>query len=111
MAVDTLRAYAEETLVVEGFPGLSVAVTDRSEIVASETFGLANVDAGVPVSRETYFELGSIGKTFTAILLLQLHEEGSVDLDEPVVRFLPWFEVRSEHGPITIRHLMTHSSG
>ena len=111
MSVEALRAYVEETLVVEGFPGLSVAVTDRSEIVASETFGLANVDAGVPVSRETYFELGSIGKTFTAILLLQLHEEGSVDLDEPVVRFLPWFEVRSEHGPITIRHLMTHSSG
>ena len=53
---------------MEGFPGLSLAVTDRDGLVASETFGLANVDAGMPMSRETYFEFGSIGKTFTTVL-------------------------------------------
>jgi D-alanyl-D-alanine carboxypeptidase len=111
VAVDTLRAYVEETLGVVGFPGLSMAVTDRNGIVASETFGLANIDAGTLMSRETYFEFGSIGKTFTAVTLLQLREEGVVDLDEPVTRYLPWFEVRSEHAPITIRHLLTHTSG
>lgn len=111
MSIEALRAYVEELLAVQGFPGLSLAVTDREGLVASETFGLANVDAGTPVTSETYFELGSIGKTFTAITVLQLYEEGQLDLDEPLTRHLPWFAVRSEHAPITIRHLLTHSSG
>ncbi len=111
MSVEVLRAYVEELLAVQGFPGFAVAVTDRERIVASETFGLANLDAGTPVTRETYFELGSIGKTFTALAVLQLHEEGRLDLQAPVTRYLPWFEVRSEHAPITIHHLLTHTSG
>jgi D-alanyl-D-alanine carboxypeptidase len=111
VSVDVLRAYVEELLAIEGFPGLALAVTNREALLASETFGRANLDAGMPVTRETYFQHGSIGKTFTAVLLLQLREEGLVDLDEPVTRYLPWFEVRSEHGPITIHHLLTHTSG
>ena len=111
MPVDHLRAYIEELLAVQGFPGLAVAVTDRNGLVASEAFGLASLEAGEPVTRETYFEHGSIGKTFTAVIVLQLGEEGQLDLDEPLTRYLPWFEVRSEHAPITIRHVLTHSSG
>ena len=109
--MDALRAYVEEFLAVYRFPGLAVAVTDHEGLIASEQFGLANLDAGVPVSRETHFEFGSIGKVFTTILLLQLREEGRIDLDAPLTRYLPWFEVRSEHAPITIRHILTHSSG
>lgn len=111
MSVEALRTHVDEVLAVQGLPGLAVAVTDRDGIVASETFGLANLDAGTPVTRETYFEIGSIGKTFTAIALLQLHEEGRLGLDEPLTRYLPWFEVRSTHAPITIHHLLTHTSG
>jgi D-alanyl-D-alanine carboxypeptidase len=111
VAVDALRAYVEELLGVYRFPGMSVAATDRRGLLASESYGQANLDAGSPVSRETYFEFGSIGKTFTAVLLLQLRDEGLLDVDETLTRYLPWFEVRSEHGPITIRHLLTHSSG
>ena len=88
-----------------------MAVTDREGLVASEAFGLASLEAGKPVTRGTYFEHGSIGKTFTAVIVLQLREEGQVDLDEPLTRYLPWFEVRSEHAPITVRHVLTHSSG
>ena len=111
MATDALRPYVEELIALQGFPGLSVAVTDRNGIVSSESFGLADLAARTPVTGETYFELGSIGKTFTAITALQLREEGRLDLDEPLTRYLPWFEVRSEHAPITIRHLLTHTSG
>ena len=111
MSVEVLRAYVEELLDVQGFPGFAVAVTDRERIVASETFRLANLAAGTPVTRETYFELGSIGKTFTALAVLQLHEEGRLELQAPLTRYLPWFEVRSEHAPITIHHLLTHTSG
>jgi D-alanyl-D-alanine carboxypeptidase len=111
MSVEALRAYVEELLAVQGLPGLSLAVTDRSGLLASETFGLASLEAGTPVRRETYFEWGSIGKTFTAVLLLQLRDEGLLELDEPLTTYLPWFEVRTKHGPISIRHLLTHSSG
>jgi D-alanyl-D-alanine carboxypeptidase len=111
VSVDALRAYVEELLAVYRFPGLCVAVTDRDRLIASEAFGHANLDAGIPVGRDTYFEFGSIGKVFTALLVLQLREEGLIELDEPLASYLPWFEVRSEHEPITIRHVLTHSSG
>ena len=51
---------------MQSLPGLALAVTDRDGLIASETFGHANLDAGTPVTSETYFEHGSIGKTFTA---------------------------------------------
>jgi CubicO group peptidase (beta-lactamase class C family) len=111
MSVEALRAYAEGTREALGFPGLAVAVTDREGLVASEAFGLANLDAGAPVTPRTSFELGSIGKTFTAVAVLQLHEEGRLHLHEPLTTYLPWFEVRSEHAPITLHHLLTHTSG
>jgi D-alanyl-D-alanine carboxypeptidase len=111
VAADAMREYVEELLVAYGFPGYAVAVTDRNGLVASEAFGFANLDAGTPMTSETHFELGSIGKTFTAVLVLQLHEQGELDLGAPLTRYLPWFEVRSEHKPITVRHLLTHTSG
>jgi CubicO group peptidase (beta-lactamase class C family) len=111
VSVDALRAYVEAFLAVYRFPGLSIAVTDREGLIASETFGHANLDAGLPVDRNTYFEFGSIGKVFTTVMVLQLREEGLVDLDEPLASYLPWFEVRSQHEPITIRHVLSHSSG
>jgi len=111
MSTEALRSYVEDVLEAQGFPGFAVAVTDRDRLVASEVFGYANLDARTPVSRGTYFELGSIGKTFTAVVFLQLREEGLIGLDEPVTSYLPWFEARSGHAPITIHHLLTHSSG
>ena len=111
MSTDALRAYVEELLAAQPMPGLALAVTDRDGIVASEGFGHADLAARTPVTRGTYFEHGSIGKTFTAVLLLQLREQGLLDLEAPVTRYLPWFEVGSEHAPITIHHLLTHSSG
>jgi D-alanyl-D-alanine carboxypeptidase len=106
-----LSGYVEELLDVRGLPGLSLAVTDRDGLVASAAFGYADLSARRPVAPDTAFEHGSIGKTFTAVLLLQLHDEGRLDLQAPVVRYLPWFDVRSEHGPIAVRHLLTHTAG
>src|SRR5262245_11942126 len=61
--------------------------------------------------RDTYLEIGSIGKTFTAVVLLQLRQDRRVSLDDPVTRDLPWFQVRSEFDPITLHHLLTHTAG
>ncbi len=64
-----------------------------------------------PSHSTTLFEIGSIGKTFTSLALLQLREEGLVDLHAPVTRYLPWFEIRTEYEPITLHHLLTHTAG
>ena len=57
------------------------------------------------------FEIGSIGKSFTNVALMQLRDEGRLDLHVPVSRYLPWFEVQSDYAPITTHHLMTHTAG
>ncbi len=75
-------------------------------------YGHADVGAGRPVAPNTLFEIGSIGKAFTACCVLQLVEEGRLDLDAPVATYLPWFAVRSSFdAPITVHHLLTHTAG
>jgi CubicO group peptidase (beta-lactamase class C family) len=111
MPFRALRAFVEELLAVRGLPGLSLAVTDRDHILAAGAFGSADLAARRQLASDDLFELGSIGKTFTAVLLLQLHEEGRVDLHAPVAGYLPWFELRSEYEPIAPHHLLTHTGG
>jgi CubicO group peptidase (beta-lactamase class C family) len=52
-----------------------------------------------------------VGKAFAAVIALQLAKEGALDLHAPVREALPWFSVRSRHAPITLHHLLTHTSG
>jgi len=92
-------------------PGWAIAVTDREKLRWVATYGFADVPARVPITPESLFETGSIGKSFTCIALLQLREAGILDLHAPVSRYLPWFEVRSQFPPITPHHLMRHSAG
>jgi CubicO group peptidase (beta-lactamase class C family) len=111
MSAQALRAYVGELLELRGLPGLSLAITDRNSILAAESFGYADLAARTPVAPTTLFEIGSIGKLFTSIVLLQLRQEGLVELDAPVTRYLPWFAIRSKHEPITLHHLLTHTAG
>ncbi|MGE5204044.1 MAG: serine hydrolase domain-containing protein, partial [Chlamydiota bacterium] len=57
------------------------------------------------------FEIGSISKSFTAISLLQLHEQGKFDPQQPIARYLPWFSIHSRYRPITGADIMTHTAG
>jgi CubicO group peptidase (beta-lactamase class C family) len=92
-------------------PGVAVAVTDDRRTMVCETFGLADVAAGRPVDAGTLFEIGSIGKTFTAVVVLQLVEEGRIALDDPVQRHLPSFEVPLVGRAITVHDLLSHTAG
>jgi CubicO group peptidase (beta-lactamase class C family) len=65
----------------------------------------------VPLTADARFAIGSVSKSFTAIAMLQLAAEGRIDLSAPVARYLPAFSVRSTFEPITVQHLMVHSSG
>jgi CubicO group peptidase (beta-lactamase class C family) len=110
--LDRLRPHVQRTMGVFGTPGLALALTSRRATLGVETFGAANLDSGAPVAPSTLFEIGSIGKSFTAAVLMQLAEEGAADLHAAVSAYLPWFSVRSRFvEPITLHHLLTHTGG
>jgi CubicO group peptidase (beta-lactamase class C family) len=88
-----------------GLPGMAVAVAGPDNATDFAAKGWAEVRKR-PIDEETLFELGSIGKTYTALLVTQL-----LDPQATVNDYLPWFEVRSAHEPICIEHLLTHSAG
>lgn len=106
-----LDTMVECVMAASDVPGISLAVTDRDGLLTTRMYGHANVDAREPVREATAFEAGSIGKSFTAIAYMQLEAEGKVDLQAPITRYLPWFEVQSDYEPITVHHLLTHTSG
>lgn len=108
---DQLDQFIRQRMGETNTPGLSISLTDREKTLYIACYGDANVDAGRPVTPDTLFEIGSIGKSFTNIALLQLYEAGQIDLHAPVSKYLPWFEVQSKYAPITIHDLMTHTSG
>ena len=75
------------------------------------SYGVADLGSREPVTPDTRFLVGSISKAFTAVALLQLQEEGLVDVHRPLSSYLPWFKIRSRYPPITLHHLLTHTAG
>jgi CubicO group peptidase (beta-lactamase class C family) len=75
------------------------------------TYGFGDLEAQRKVREDELFEIGSITKSFVALALLQLADEGKLDVDRPVKDYLPWLRVQSAFAPITVHHLLTHSSG
>ena len=88
----------------------AILVAEKGEIVYSGAFGLANKTKNIPNKLTTKFNLGSIGKTFTAVLIMQLVEKGRMKLSDTLDMYLPDFPY-PEKSRITISHLLTHSSG
>jgi D-alanyl-D-alanine carboxypeptidase len=106
-----LDRYIERQMAADNTPGLALALTDRERTLRVATYGFADLAARTPVTPDTLFEIGSIGKSFTSLALLREHEAGNLDLQAPVARYLPWFEVRSAFPPISIHHLLSHTAG
>lgn len=94
---------------VERFNG-SVLVAEGGEVIYKKGFGLANMEWGIPNAPDTKFRLASVSKQFTAMLVMQLVQEGKIDLEGKLTDYLP--EFRRETGDkVTIHHLLTHTSG
>src|SRR5213594_2471361 len=106
-----VRRFVELHLPAIQSPGVAIGLTSRDDPIGVVTVGHANLPAREPVRPEHRFQIGSISKSFTAIALLQEHEARRLDLHAPVTEYLPWFEVRSPSGPITLHHLLTHTAG
>ena len=88
----------------------SLLVAENGEVVLKKGYGLANMEWDIPNAPNTKHRLGSITKQFTAMIIMQLLEEGKIDLDKTVSAYLP--DYPNENGDqITIHHLLTHTSG
>jgi D-alanyl-D-alanine carboxypeptidase len=110
-AFDRIGLALEHHLPVSHAAGIALAITDREEILGVAVRGVADAAAGTPVRAETRFQIGSISKSFAAIVTLQEVEAGRLDLDASINRILPWLELPEPFGPITLHHLLTHTSG
>ncbi|QNA87907.1 beta-lactamase family protein [Massilia sp. Dwa41.01b] len=102
---DIVNAYMQRTHT----PGLSLAVVRDGKIIREQGYGLANVEHQVPVGPDTLFQSGSVGKQFTAALVMLLARDGKLQLDAPIARYLP--HTPKSWSAITVRHLLTHTSG
>jgi len=112
--VAELEAYLNELVASETPPGLSVTVVKDGEQVYSNAFGHADLPNGIEATPETVYHWWSMTKVATAVSILQLAEQSKLNLDDPVVDHLPFFQIEypSENSEqITIRHLLNHTSG
>ena len=106
-----LRRFIADYMRAMNAPGLTLALADLRGLAETATFGFADLAAHVPVNGRHRFEIGSITKSFTAIVVLQLQDEGRLDVQHPVTKYLPWLPIETDYGEILIHHLLTHSSG
>lgn len=94
--------------------GLAVGVVRNGRLEFFHGHGVANIATDTPISEDTVFRIASISKTFTAIAVMQLWEQGLVDLDAPANEYLRAFQLvpaKANWKPATVRHLLTHTSG
>lgn len=108
-----LKSYIPDRMNEAGVPGITVALIRDFQIVWTGAFGVANRITGRPVSSKAVFETASISKTITAYAALRLVEEGQLSLDEPVHTQViePWLPPSVLSDKITLRHLLSHTSG
>src|SRR6186997_1387844 len=112
MTPDDLSSRLAALLERHHVPGAAVGVLHRGEVTTAAA-GVVNLDTGVEATPDTVFQIGSQGKMWTATVLMQLVDEGRVDLDVPVRTYLPAFAVADQHVSenVTLRHLLSHTSG
>ena len=98
-----------------GTPGLAFAVVVDGELVLAKGFGVASRESNSPVTPDTRFRIASMTKSFTALAILKLRDEGKLSLDDLASRWIPelakWTPATRDAAPIRVRHLLTHSAG
>jgi CubicO group peptidase (beta-lactamase class C family) len=94
-------------------PGIAVGVVHNGRLVYAKGFGVATLGRpDKPVTTQTLFHMASVTKPFVATCVMQLWEQGKVDLDAPVIKYVPYFHLSDpRYRQITVREMLTHSSG
>jgi CubicO group peptidase (beta-lactamase class C family) len=108
-ASSTIDEFLRNKMKERRITGLQLAVVQHGKIVLLKSFGLANVEDSLPVTNRSIFPIYSCTKAFTGVAIMQLVEEGKVDLAAPVSQYLDGLPTAWQ--PVTIRQLLTHVSG
>ncbi len=111
-AIDRIyKKYAEDN----HFPGLSFGIVVDRKLVYTGNYGYTNIEKKIPVSSSSLFRIASMSKSFTAMAILKLRDEGKLNLDDPAFKFIPQLKKlkypTADSPPLTIRHLLTHGAG
>ncbi|TFF85189.1 MAG: class C beta-lactamase-related serine hydrolase [Promethearchaeota archaeon] len=91
-------------------PGVAISILQDGQIIYEKGFGARNLEENLPMTQNTLIGIGSITKSFTAMLILQFQEEGLLSIEDPVQKYLE-MEPFLSHPDIQIKHLLSHSSG
>lgn len=110
--VPKYQSSLESLIASYNIPGAGVAIFNDGELVELSA-GVTNLNTRVPVDADTLFLIGSITKTLTTTLIMQLVDEGNVDLDQPVKRYVPDLQLGTERATetVTVRQIVSHTSG
>ena len=109
---DRLSKLIPDLMQKAGVPGVSIAVVDGGKIAWTGAFGVRNTKTGEKVDDHTVFQAASLSKAVFAYAVLQLADEGKLDLDTPVSRYLPAYVENDDRvNLITARHVLTHRTG
>lgn len=103
-----IDSYIQQELNADRIPGLALAIVRQNKIVYMQGYGRTGEE---PITPDTSFLLGSMSKSFTAFAVMQLVEQGKLDLNAPAHQYIPWFSIRGETDTITIARLLHHTSG
>lgn len=107
--LERIDAFVRAEMARQKAPGIAMAIVRKEGVVAAKGYGFANVEHNVPVGPDTIFQSGSVGKQFTAAAVMLLVEQGKIGLEDPITRFFP--DAPASWRAITVRHLLTHTSG
>jgi CubicO group peptidase (beta-lactamase class C family) len=94
-----------------GAPGMTLALATRDGLLRGSSYGFHDLKSGIKVGPDTLFQIGSISKSFVALALMQMQDEGKFDPGKPITTYLPWLKIDSKFAPITGHHLLNHTSG
>ena len=92
-------------------PGMTLGLVHGDGTISASSFGLSDVARSEAVTPAMLFQIGSISKSFCALALLQMQDEGKLDVQRPILEYLPWLPIDQSRGVVTVHHLLTHSSG
>jgi CubicO group peptidase (beta-lactamase class C family) len=106
-----LDEFIARHMTENGAPGMTLAIANREGPIRISTYGYADTKSGLRVTKDTMFQIGSVSKSFVGLALLQLHDEGKLDLNKPIVEYLPWLTINSKFAPITTHHILSHTAG
>ncbi|MDF2157046.1 serine hydrolase domain-containing protein [Algoriphagus sp. CAU 1675] len=108
-AQDQTDLFLDSVMQAQHIPGIAVAVIREGEIIKKQTYGLANLEWNIPLRESSPFQLASVTKIYTGMLLGKMHQEGLLSLDDPMGSYLD--SIPDSWKGITIRQLAAHQSG